>query len=74
MQTTKVKREKSFVVYWISSKCRENFRGFALSVLKVLPLLETFIGKTFMIHHKSAKTALLRTAFVIYGMYVRIRM
>ena len=25
---TKVKRDKSFVVHWISSKCKENFCNF----------------------------------------------
>ena len=51
---TKVKQEKSFVVNWISSKCRENFCGFASSVLKVP---KAFVGKTFAINRKSAKTA-----------------
>ena len=42
---TKVKREKSFAVYWISFKCRENLSSFASSVLKVLPFLKAFMGK-----------------------------
>jgi len=29
---------------------------FALSVLKMLPLLKAFVGKTFVIYQKSAKT------------------
>ena len=63
---TKVKREKSFVVYRISS---ENFYGFTSSVLKVLPLLKAFVEKTFVIHQKSAKTVKLfsHVASVIYG-------
>ena len=63
---TEVMREKSFTVYWISS---ENFCGFALSALKVLPLLEAFVGKTFAIHQKSTKTVkpFSRVAFVVYG-------
>ena len=46
-----------------------NFHGCALSVLKVLPLLKAFIGKTFELHRKSAKTTKLfsRVASVAYG-------
>ena len=63
---TKIKREKSFEVYRIPSKCRESFHGF---VLKALPLLKVFIGKTFVAHQKFAKTAKLFSciAFVAHG-------
>ena len=39
------------------------------SVLKVLPLLTAFVGKTFAAHQNSVKTAKLfsRVAFVVYG-------
>ena len=62
-------REKSFAVHWISSKCRENFVVFASSILKVLPLLKTFIGKTFTIHQKPAKPMkfLSCIGFITYG-------
>ena len=54
--TAKVKREKTYAV-------------FALSVLKVLPLLKAFVGKTFAIHRKSTKNAKLfsSVALVVYG-------
>ena len=50
-----------------------TFAVYASSVLKVLPLLKAFIGKTFMIHRKSTKTAKLfsHVAFVIYSMSQR---
>ena len=63
---TKVKGEKSFLVYWISSKWRESFHGFVSSVLKVLPLLKAFVEKTFAIHRKATKL-FSREAFVGYG-------
>ena len=52
-------------------ECRENFRGFTSSVLKVLPLFKVFVGKTFAIHQKSVKTAKLfyRVALIVYGIY-----
>ena len=57
------------MVYWISSKCWENFYGFASSVLKVLPLLKPIIGKIFVDHGKSAKTTKLFSlvAFMVYS-------
>ena len=59
---TKVKREKSFMVYWISSKTSVVF---ASSVLKVLQLLKPFVGKTFMICQKSAYIA-----FVVNSVFI----
>ena len=50
LQTTKVKREKSFTVYWIFIQMEGKLCGFALPVLKVLPLFKAFVGKTFAIH------------------------
>ena len=46
------------------------FAVFASSVLKVLPLLKVFIGRTFTIHQKSAKTTKLffQVVFVVYDM------
>ena len=47
----------------------KTFAVFAPSVLKVLPLLQAFVGKTFTIHQKLAKTVKLfsHVVFVIYG-------
>ena len=49
---------------------RENFHGFASSVLKVLPLLKAFVENTFTVHQNSEKTTKVfsHVAFVVYGM------
>ena len=49
-QATKVKREKSFTVYWIFIQMEGKLFGFASPVLKVLPLFKAFVGKTFAFH------------------------
>ena len=33
-ETTVINQEKSFAVYWVSSKCRENFHSFYFNCIK----------------------------------------
>ena len=59
---TKVTQEKSFVVHWILSQCRENFCGFALDknekqllayILALKMALKKLVGKTLVVCRKS---------------------
>ena len=45
---TKVKREKSFAVHWISSKCKENFCSFCFICMESAPESQALLSRTFI--------------------------
>ena len=52
---TKVKREKSFAVYWIPSKCRKSFHGFCFICNESAASVQSIHGENFRKIHKIAK-------------------
>ena len=66
--TTKVKQVKSFVVYWISSQCRENFCGFCFIFIKSAAIAQSIRRENFHNLLENHKT-FLSCSFVAYGIY-----
>ena len=71
---TKVKREKSFAVHWISFKHRESIRVFCFICIESAAIAQSIHRENFRDSLKTAKTVKLfsHVAFVICGMCVHV--